>query len=281
MINDCTQFKPFSLGISLEEKGTLSKFIENHSKEWIITLTNTGQNFLYLKSRDIKHSCSLQVFKDGRIWVHSKEVLGKGRSKRIKAVYVWGTDQSYAKVSPLKKNRFGHVRSNSMMEKEIKYSLIFQGKRGVIQMITHFSLPSKSAPDNQKKVMITERYHRNLDNLIGFTAHDIHVIGLDLFLGILAYQDEGLISGDCHCGNMLVKYENGQVIKACFVDFEDISHSTSLDQDEKNGIIGLLENMCEQNQIDKSFLKPCRDNEETLISPPLEILIERLKHLLT
>lgn len=183
--------------------------------------------FLYLKSKDIGSPHTIQVFKD-KMWIHMHNgYIGRGTSKKVKAVVDWRTGKQYAKLSILTKGNGVNLDGDNVLSKEIRFFDMLKGKRGIVQLVDTFAYPSKCKLSQPlKRVLIEERYHYDFkgitkDVLAKWNEEDLLRFTLDLLHGIKAYKENNIVDEDLNDGNIMVQLdEEGHLIKAGFTDFE-------------------------------------------------------------
>ncbi len=207
-------------GISSSEIDQLHHLIKTTKDVWIEKLRGMEQPFLYLKRKELPSPYTIQVFKDGQVWIHTKQAM-YGTAKKAKVIVEWETGKQYVKSSTLKHLRTGgRWTGGDRIGHERKICEKLKGKRGIVPLVDAFSYPSKSALDNKKNVLIRERWS-NLEQLKKWTKEDIKVIALDLLYAVKAFKEAGLTDGDFNRGNVLVlRDKEGKATKAGLIDFE-------------------------------------------------------------
>lgn len=249
------------MGVRTEDLERVNEFIKEYKHVWLEHLQKSGKPYIYLKKRFLHIPCSLQVFSDGRIWVHSKERIGRGTCKYVKSAYDWHSGQKLVK-------NIGSWDASMKEEMEIYEKL--RGKRGIVPVLGCFSLPTNKAKKTEKDVLIAERYTENLDNENRkWTKRDLDIITLDLLHAIKAYQEADLMDGDFNWGNAMVLCDaQGKAIKAGLIDFgcaEIISEQDARDPNPKNqkyrayqmqtDVCTMLHNLYINNNLESPFDK--------------------------
>lgn len=246
-------------GIRPEDMEILRAFIEEYKQVWFDQLKNSDKPFLYLKKKFLRSDYAIQVFKDGRIWIHSGELVGRGTAMKVKAVYDWNEQKKYVKVAVQKHLRqYGFFTGGDRTQKVLKVYEKLNGKQGIVPLVDGFNYPSKSGVKGQKTVLILDRYTGSLEHLNKWTKEDLKVIALDLLHAVKAFKEEELSEGDFHAGNVLVSCdEKGRAVKAGLIDFEQTEPLSEVrknyrdprqaDYELQNEIVRLLYSLYEKN----------------------------------
>jgi len=187
--------------------------------------------FLYLKRGKIGSPHTIQLFKDGKTWVHVRHgYIDKGTAKKVKLVNDWGTGNQFVKLSILTKGNLIVLGGELKLKQEVSFSEKLKGRRGIVQLVDTFAYPSKDKIVNgQKTVLIQERYTFNLNKTITkevmdkWTKEDVQRLTLDLLYGLKAFKDNNLYDGDFTFANVLVQLDaQGHIVQAGFTDFEQM-----------------------------------------------------------
>ena len=185
--------------------------------------------FLYLNRGKIGSPHTIQIFNDGKTWIHVHDAyIGFGTAKKAKLINEWNAEKQFAKLSIRVKGSIIVLGGNQKLKQEIFFSEMLKGQRGIVQLIDTFSYPTKSAIlKGQKTVLIQERYTFNVDKKIPpevidkWTEKDVQLLTLDLLYGLKAFKDNNLYDGDFNWGNVMVQLDGeGHIVKAGFTDFE-------------------------------------------------------------
>lgn len=235
-------------GISVLEAEQLEYLVNACTTVWQDCLNTSSEEtrFLYLKKRKIGSPHTIQLFKDGKTWIHVRDAyIGSGKAKKAKLISEWNTKKQFAKLSIHTHTKGSRivVGGEEKLKKEISFSEMLKGRRGIVQLIDTFHCPAKNVAilNGQKTVLIQERYTFSLDKEIPpevmdkWTEKDVQLLTLDLLHGLKAYEDNNLYDGDFTFGNVLVQLDGeGHIVKAGFTDFEEAEVLTEKSRKEFN-----------------------------------------------
>ncbi len=222
---------------------------------WQSFLDSSNSRFLYLKRRDIGSPHTIQMFKDGKTWVHIyNRYIGYGSLKKVKPIYDWDTGKRYAKLSVDRNGFISHSGSDEeRLKSEITTFNLLKGCRGIVQILDIFTIPTKNpnSPNKEKKVLIQERYDASMQDISDclvknssmqnisdsivkkWTLQDLSKLTLDLLYGLKALKDKNIYDGDFNFGNILLQLdEEGHILKAGFTDFEEAEVLTPITKKE-------------------------------------------------
>lgn len=252
------------------EREQLEYIIQTCNSVWQACLKTSGARFLYLRHTKVGSPHTIQVFNDGKVWIHVSDYdIGKGRLKRVRSITEMGTKRQFAKLSALTKGQSIVLGGNEKLKKEIVFHEMFKGLRGIVQLVDTFEYPTKGVTKwrgEQKTVLMQERYSRNInqvnENIWGkWTEADLQKLTLDLLYGLKAFKDYNVYDGDFNFGNVLLQLdEEGHVLKAGFNDFEeaeiltekspkDFKDPLDADYEIQNKIIGFLKGIYSHKKL--------------------------------
>jgi len=269
--SDCN-IAAMDTGVLPSEMDQIRQVITKFKDVWVNRLKETESPFLYLKRQELPSPFALQIFKDGRIWIHTKQAM-YGTAKQAKVIVEWGTGKQYVKASTLKHLRKGGpwLRMGDRIVSECKIYEILKGKRGIVSLVDVFSYPSKSSQDNKKTALVLERWTTSLEQSIKWTKDDLKVIAIDLLYALKAFKEAGLTEGDFNRGNVLVLCDkDGKAKKAGLIDFEQTEELSkviergynqpenlrrlfkpqTVEFDFQNEVLSLINSLYTENKID-------------------------------
>ncbi|MGH2612021.1 MAG: hypothetical protein ACRDFB_03100, partial [Rhabdochlamydiaceae bacterium] len=219
-------------GISALQAEQLEYVVNSCRTVWQDCLNNSfaETHFLYLRRGKIGSPHTIQIFKDGKTWIHVHDAcIGFGTAKVIRLINEWNTKKQFAKLSIRTKGLIIVMGGEERLKKEISFHEMLKGQRGIVQLVDTFAYPTKNVKKSQgqKTILVQERYSFSLDNKIPlevinkWTEKDIQQLTLDLLYGLKAFKDNNLYDGDFSFGNVLMQLdEEGHIVKAGFTDFE-------------------------------------------------------------